>query len=60
MQLGAVCLLLAAKLNQPLSPSFYQMIMLLDEQYRRDPNCKPRMIALEHNIVSQLQFDLQI
>lgn len=60
VQLGAVCLLLAAKLNQPLSPSFYQMILLMDDQYRADPLCKKKMIDLEFNVVSQLEFDLQI
>lgn len=34
LQLGAVCLLLAAKLNQPLSPSYEQMILLLDKEHR--------------------------
>lgn len=58
--LAAVCLLMAAKLNQPLSPSFYQMIRLLDEEYQEDPNCKQKMIDLEFSIVQYLQFDLQI
>lgn len=40
VQLGTVSLLLAAKLNQPLSPSFNQMILLLDDEYRTDPTCK--------------------
>ena len=58
--LAAVCLLMAAKLNQPLSPSFYQMIRLLDEEYQDDPYCKQKMIDLEFSIVQYLQFDLQI
>jgi len=58
--IAAVCLLMAAKLNQPLSPSFYQMIRLLDEEYQEDPNCKQKMIDLEFSIVQYLQFDLQI
>lgn len=40
VHLAAVCLLLAAKLNQPLMPSFNQMILLLDESYRDDKACK--------------------
>lgn len=52
--LAAVCLLMAAKLNQPLSPSFYQMIRLLDEEYQEDPHCKSKMIDLEFSIVQYL------
>ena len=60
MHLAAVCLLIAAKLHQPLTPSFNQMILLLDEDYRNDPLCKKKMIDLEHRMVFQLQFDVQI
>lgn len=60
VQLSAVCLLIAAKLNQPLSPSYMQMIRLLDDEYRDDEKCKARMIDLEFNIVQFLQFDLQV
>jgi hypothetical protein len=49
---------MAAKLHQPLSPSFNQMILLLDEDYRNDPKCKKSMIELEFNMIKQLQFDV--
>lgn len=51
IQLGAVCLLLGAKLNQPLSPSFNQMIQVLDEDYRNDPMCKQLLKNLEFKMV---------
>ena len=51
VHLAAVCLLLAAKLHQPLTPSFNQMILLLDEDYKTDPLCKKKMIELEHRMV---------
>lgn len=51
---------MAAKLNQPLSPSYLQMIRLLDDDYRDDESCKQRMIDLEFSIVHFLQFDLQL
>lgn len=54
VQLAAVCLLLAAKLHQPLTPSFNQMILLLDEDYREDPMCKKQMIDLEYHMVKEL------
>jgi hypothetical protein len=60
VHLAAVCLLMAAKLHQPLTPSFNQMILLLDEDYRKDPLCKKQMIELEFSMVKQLQFDVQI
>lgn len=60
VHLASVCLLLAAKLHQPLTPSFNQMILLLDEEFRDDPLCKTKLIDLEFRMVKQLQFDVQI
>jgi hypothetical protein len=59
-ELATVSLLIGAKLNQPLSPSFKQMILLLKDEYKLNPNCKKNLINLEHNIVKSLQFDMQI
>lgn len=58
VHLASVCLLLAAKLHQPLTPSFNQMILLLDDEYRNDPRCKQKMIDLEFQMVKTLQFDM--
>jgi len=60
VHLASVCLLMAAKLHQPLTPSFNQMIVHLDEEYRTDPDCKQKMIDLEFQIIHALQFDFQI
>ena len=57
VQLAAVCLLTAAKLNEPLQPSFNQMILLLSNDYKDDPDCKKQMIDLEYLMLKQLQFE---
>jgi len=51
VHLAAVSILLAAKLNQPLSPSFKQMILLLNDEQRNDPNIKTKLIDLEFVVV---------
>lgn len=54
VSLATVSLLIGAKLNQPLTPSFKQMILLLKENYKRDPNYKKKLIDLEFMVVQTL------
>ena len=56
--LATVCTLLAAKLNQPIHPCFDNMIMLLDDPYGSDIDCKKKLIDLEFRVVQLLEFDL--
>lgn len=52
--LSTVSVLMGAKLNQPIHPSFDNMIMLLDKPYAEDENCKKKLIDLEFQIVNFL------
>ena len=56
--LSATCLLIAAKLEQPMQPSFNKMIDLLPNLERRKTS-KEDLIALEKKVIVALDFDLQ-
>lgn len=55
MLLATMSLLLAAKLEQPMSPSFLRMISLLPEETRTNVT-KERLVALEERIIKELNF----
>jgi ACT domain-containing protein len=54
--LATVCILTAAKLEQPISPSFSKMLSLLSEDERKTITIK-QMITLEEDILVKLSFD---
>ena len=55
-KLATISMLMAAKLEQPISPSFTRMINLLSDEER--PNVsKESLIALEFDILHKLNFD---
>lgn len=54
--LATTALLIAAKIEQPISPSFNRMINLLPES-RKARIVKEDLIDLEENIVKALDFD---
>ena len=56
--LSVTCLLMAAKLAQPISPSFTRMISLLKQQ-NIDHIEKQHMIDLEESIIRTLDYNLQ-
>lgn len=58
--LGSVCLLIAAKLSQPLSPSLNHIIQLLNEKYYIVPIYKKQLVALEFQVVQSLEFEVQV
>ena len=58
LHLGTLCMLMAAKLDQPISPSFNRMISLLPSDQILT-NTKQKLIDLETLIVRELDFDLQ-
>jgi hypothetical protein len=55
--LSTICLLLAAKLEQPMSPSFLRMINLLPEDQRQKVT-KQKLVALEETIIKELNFQM--
>jgi hypothetical protein len=55
-RLATIAMLMAAKLEQPISPSFLRMINLLSDDEKRDVN-KANLIALETDILFKLGFD---
>ena len=56
--LAVTCLLIAAKLNQPLRPKFELMNRLLEQDYGVRVETK-NFLALEMDILKLLKFDLQ-
>ena len=56
--LATVCLLMAAKLEQPMSPDFNMMIWALPQPLRKFVS-KPELLDLEENIIRTLDFDVQ-
>jgi hypothetical protein len=55
MLMATISLLLAAKLEQPMSPSFQRMISLLPEESRASVT-KEKLVVLEETIIKELQF----
>jgi len=55
--LATICMLLGAKLEQPMSPSFLRMINLLPEGVRETVT-KEKLVNLEERIVKELNFHM--
>ena len=58
VNLAVTCLLIAAKLNQPLRPKFDLMNRLLQQDYDVSVQTED-FLALERAVLNALQFDLQ-
>ena len=56
LNLAVICILMAAKLEQPISPSFSRMISLLAADEQKFVN-KQTLIDLEAQILIKLGFD---
>lgn len=56
--IATISILLAAKLEQPISPSFNRMLSLLSEHQRMNLS-RDGLIKLEKHIMETLEFDLQ-
>jgi len=54
--LATVSLLIAAKIDQPISPSFTRMINLLSEEEQKSVT-KAKLVALEADILVRMGFD---
>ena len=57
-ELGACVMLIAAKLEQPISPSFNRMLALLPTSEQKRTS-KQALIKLEEKILLALNFDMQ-
>ena len=57
IRLAIVCTLMAAKLEQPISPSFNRMVRLVHEEWSIQVE-KMDLIFLEERIIKMLDFDL--
>lgn len=57
IKLAFVCVLIAAKFEEPLQPSFNRMVRLIKSQYNFDIT-KEELIQLEGQIVRVLDWDL--
>ena len=55
-KLATICMLMAAKLEQPISPSFTRMINLLTDDERKNVT-KQSLIELEAEILTRMGFD---
>lgn len=55
-RLATISMLLAAKLEQPISPSFSRMISLLSDDEKKNVS-KKQLIDLEADILVQMGFD---
>jgi len=55
-RLATICMLIAAKLEQPISPSFTRMINLLTDDEKKNVS-KAQLIELEADILTRMGFD---
>ena len=55
-RLATISMLLAAKLEQPISPSFSRMISLLSDDEKKNVS-KKQLIELESDILIRMGFD---
>jgi len=53
-----ICLLIAAKLNEPLIPAFQNMVNLINGWQKGHMTIKD-LLVLEERVIKALEFDLQ-
>lgn len=59
IRLAFVCVLIAAKLEEPMQPSFNRMVRLIKSEHDFDTT-KEELITLEQMVITLLDWDLQI
>lgn len=57
VQLATISVLLAAKLEQPISPSFNRMINLLSDEHKKCVS-KSNLISLERRMLTDMEFSM--
>ena len=57
IRLAFVCTLIAAKLEEPIQPSFNRMIRTIQQMWEFETT-KEELVALEQHVIKLLDFDL--
>ena len=58
IELGVISIMLAAKINEHLSPSYYNIIKIINSQQQKKLLYRSNLLAIEANVLNALSFDL--
>ena len=58
IELGVISVMLAAKANEHLTPSFYNIIKIINSQQKRKLLFRSNILAIERKVLTSLSFDL--
>ena len=59
IRLAFVCVLIAAKFEEPMQPSFNRMVRLIKNEYNFETS-KEELVQLEQSVITLLDWDLHI
>ena len=58
IELGVISIMLAAKVNEHLSPSYYNIIKIINSQQKKKLLYRSILLAIEDKVLRALNFDL--
>ena len=58
IELGVISILLAAKINEHLSPSYYNLIKIINSQQRKKLLSRSNLLVIEVQVLKALKFDV--
>ena len=58
IELGVISIMLAAKINEHLSPSYYNIIKIINSQQKKKLLYRANLLAIETKVLNALSFDL--
>lgn len=58
IELGVICIMLAAKINEHLSPSYYNIIKIINSQQQKKLLYRSSLLNIESKVLNALCFDL--
>ena len=58
IELGVISIMLAAKLNEHLSPSYYNIVKIINSQQKKKLLCRKKLLAIERQVLTALSFDI--
>ena len=58
IELGVIAIMLAAKINEHLSPSYYNIIKIINSQQKKKLLYRSNLLAIERKVLKALNFDL--
>ena len=58
IELGVISILLAAKINEHLSPSYYNLIKIINCQQKRKLLSRSNLLVIETQVLKALNFDV--